>query len=148
MAGRPRYEPTLADRNTVKNLAAAGVAKDRIAQCIGEYGVDKKTLYKHFRRELDVSKTQVTAMAMSKVVAAMTAGEAWAVCFWLKCREQWTEPQRTVLAGDAKAPIGVGIMDLTRMRETMLNAAQELPEDLKARIAAQLMAADNDGAAE
>jgi hypothetical protein len=43
---------------------------------------DEKTLRKHFRRELDTSLMEVKALAMSKVVAAIKSGEAWAVCFF------------------------------------------------------------------
>lgn len=93
MAGRPRYRPTPADRDTVKAMAAAGIHQSQIAKCIGEYGVAEKTLRLHFRKELDLSKDQVTAVAMSKMVAAMNAGEAWAICFWMKCRAGWQERQ-------------------------------------------------------
>jgi hypothetical protein len=61
--------------------------------CIGRYGVSEPTLRKHFRRELNNSLTEVKALAMSQVVAAMKRGEPWAVCFFLKCRGGWRERQ-------------------------------------------------------
>jgi hypothetical protein len=36
---------------------------------------------------------EVKALAMSKVVAAIKNGEAWAVCFFLKCKAGWRETQ-------------------------------------------------------
>jgi hypothetical protein len=91
--GQPPYEPTPADRATVQNLAALGATHKEIAMCIGRYGVSEPTLRKHFRRELNNSLTEVKALAMSQVVAAMKRGEPWAVCFFLKCRGGWRERQ-------------------------------------------------------
>jgi hypothetical protein len=36
---------------------------------------------------------EVKALAMSKVLAAIKRGEAWAVCFFLKCKAGWRETQ-------------------------------------------------------
>jgi hypothetical protein len=91
MAGRPLYDPSPADRATVQNLAALGVSHDEIAKCIGQYGVTAKTLRKHFRRELTISLTEVKAVAMSKLVAAINAGEQWAVKFFLERKAGFEE---------------------------------------------------------
>ncbi len=98
-ARRPQYEPTPADRATVQNLAACGVSHVEIARCLGTEGIDPHTLYKYFREELDTSLTKVKALAMSKVVMAMQAGEPWAVCFFLKCRAGWRERSEVELSG-------------------------------------------------
>ena len=89
--GRPTYEPTQADRATVKNLAAVGVPHAEIAKCIGSYGISEPTLRKHFRRELDVSLNEVRALAMSGLVMGLKKGDGWAVCFTLKARAGWQE---------------------------------------------------------
>jgi hypothetical protein len=89
--GRPKYEPTPADRATVKNLAAVGVPHSEIARCIGTHGISEPTLRKHFRRELDVSLNEVKALAMSGLVQGLKKGESWAVCFTLKCKGGWRE---------------------------------------------------------
>jgi len=91
--GQPPYEPTPADRATVQNLAALGATHKEIAMCIGRTGISEPTLRKHFRREFNNSLTEVKALAMSQVVAAMKRGEPWAVCFFLKCRGGWRERQ-------------------------------------------------------
>jgi hypothetical protein len=72
----------------VQNLAAAGVDQERIAAAVG---CSHPTLRKNYAHELEISKTQVTAMAQSALFSAIKSGEAWAVCFWLKCRERWHE---------------------------------------------------------
>jgi hypothetical protein len=90
---KPEYEPSIADRATVQNLAAMGATHKVIAKCIGTRGISEPTLRKHFRRELDVSATEVNAMAMASIVKGLRAGEAWATCFYLKCRAGWRETQ-------------------------------------------------------
>ena len=103
--GQPKYEPTPADRATVQNLAALGATHKEIATCIGRRGVSEPTLRKHFRRELDTSLSEVKALAMSQVVAAMKRGEPWAVCFFLKCRGGWRETHGLQHSGpDGGAP--------------------------------------------
>lgn len=88
---RPIYEPTPADRATVKNLAAVGIPHSEIAKCIGSYGISEPTLRKHFRRELDLSLNEVKALAMSALVKGLKKGDAWAVCFFLKCKAGFRE---------------------------------------------------------
>lgn len=84
MAGRPQYEPTKADRATVQCLVALGARQEDIAKCIGTWGVTRATLRKHFKREMEISVLEVQANAMAKLVAAINAGEAWAVKFYLE----------------------------------------------------------------
>lgn len=90
-AGQPAYEPTHTDRVRVQNLAAFGATHAEIAKYVGAYGVSTKTLRKHFSEELAVSSLRVQALAMSKLVAAINAGEAWAICFFLKTRSGFRE---------------------------------------------------------
>ena len=103
--GKPKYEPTAADRATVQNLAALGATHADIAKCIGTNGIDEKTLRKHFRRELDASLMEVKALAMSKVVAAIKRGEAWAVCFFLKCRPAGGRRRRLLIKRSTRMAI-------------------------------------------
>jgi hypothetical protein len=99
MAGRRPYEPTPADRATVKALVAAGVTEARICPCIGSYGIAEKTLRKHFKRELKTARSEVTALAMSKLLAGIQVGEAWAIKLWMMAREGWTEQARILQEG-------------------------------------------------
>ncbi len=107
--GRPRYQPTDADRATVKNMAAAGIPHTNICQCIGTVGISEKTLRVHFRHELDTSAYMVTGFAMSKLFAAIQGGQAWAVCFWLKCKADFKETNKMEHAGDPTAPVKVTV---------------------------------------
>jgi hypothetical protein len=90
-SGQPAYEPTPADRATVKNLVVCGYTRDQIARCIGSHGISENTLRKHFSRELEISKAEIDAFATSNLVGLMRTGNLGALCFYLKCRAGWQE---------------------------------------------------------
>lgn len=90
--GRPAYQPTDADRKQVELLSGIGVPIEQIGLIIG---IDKKTVQKHYRDELDVGQ----AKAMSRVskrlfeIATGDGRDALTACiFWLKCRAGWKPP--------------------------------------------------------
>ncbi len=117
--GQPQYEPTQADRNTVKSMMATGFTQPQIARCIGTDGIDEKTLRLHFRDELDTSRDKANAAIANVAYQRAIAGEAWAVCFWLKCRAGWKETQ--VIEHE----MGGSIADVLRQRRAArANAAQ------------------------
>ena len=105
--GRPVFKATEADYNTVRTMAACGFAHDVIAECLGEKGIDKKTLYKHFRHDLDVALAKANTLIGSVAFQAAARGEPWAVCFWLKCRAKWQEVVRYEHSGPEGKPIAV-----------------------------------------
>jgi hypothetical protein len=90
-AGHPAFEPTEADRATVLAMAAAGFPQDRIALCLGEDGISKRTMRKYFRREIAIGKDKIDAECVSGIIKALRAGEAWALCYWSKTRMGWRE---------------------------------------------------------
>src|ERR1700753_769757 len=83
-AGQPPYEPTPADRATVKNLVVCGYTREQIARCIGSHGISENTLRKHFARELDTSKAEIDAFATSNLVNLIRDKNLGAICFYLK----------------------------------------------------------------
>ncbi|MFZ3340575.1 MAG: hypothetical protein WA213_06805 [Terriglobales bacterium] len=90
-SGRPKYQPTEADRNTVRSMASQGFPHETIALCLGKKGIDAKTMRKHFGRELETAVAITNANIGTNVYNAAMRGEAWACCFWLKCRGKWRE---------------------------------------------------------
>jgi hypothetical protein len=90
-AGQPPYEPTASDRATVKNLVVCGYTHEKIAKCIGPEGISDKTLRKHFRRELEISKAEIDAFATSQLFSLMRDKNLGALCFYLKSRAGWQE---------------------------------------------------------
>lgn len=137
MAGRPEYEPTEADRNTVRSMAACGMSQEAIARCLGTEGIDPKTLRAHFRNELDTAMDKANARIGQVAFQKATEGEAWAVCFWLKSRAGWKETQVTEHTGRDGGPI-----ELTRVREELAAVAASLPPELRAQLAAKMLESD------
>jgi hypothetical protein len=90
-AGQSPYEPTPADRATVKNLVVCGYPQEQIAACLGRRGISEPTLRKHFRRELDTSKSEVDVFATMTIIELMKRSNLGAACFYLKCRAGWRE---------------------------------------------------------
>lgn len=82
------FEPTQEQRLTVRLHKVAGTPDDLIVRVITNpvsgKPISKKTLYRHFRDELDVGKVEVDAMATGKLIQAIRGGEAWAICFYMK----------------------------------------------------------------
>ncbi len=114
MAGRPKYEPTITDRVTVRMLVALGASHEQIARCLGDgvriFGISDRTLRKHFRWELDHGFTDVQTTAMMRLTAAIEAGESWAVKFFLERRGGMAETHRFV---DGKGnDRGLSLMDI------------------------------------
>lgn len=134
-AGRPPFKPTAAQREKVKWLAIAGVKQDRIVEHVG--GIDGKTLRAHFREELDLGKEEILALGVSKIVDAMRRGEAWALCFYMKCRGGWKERQAVEVTGEDGAPV-----QLQAMREAMMGAVRDLSPEVKIQIAERLLLTD------
>lgn len=111
---RPSYEPSPADRNTVKNMAACGFKHEEIAKCLGDYGIAPKTLRKHFRNELDRAGLMANATVGSKIFERAKNGDAWACCFWMKARAGWKETQVSEHVGAEGGPITLAVLDAMR----------------------------------
>jgi len=91
-------------------MSTGGIPHEGIAAAIRD-GISINTLYKHFRRELDIAKNQTTALAVGKLVASIARAEPWAICFYLKCRAGWQERQTLQVTGE------VSLVDVLKRRE-------------------------------
>lgn len=107
-------------------MAACGMPHEIIARCLGTAGIDPKTLRKHFRNELDTASPQANAVVGNVAFQAAVRGEAWAVCFWLKCRAGWKETQKFEHAGKDGGDIAlnVGFKELIASRIDSIAAAR------------------------
>lgn len=108
--GQPPYQPTQADRETVKSMAASGFTHEDIARCLGTKGIDEKTMRKHFRQELDTSMTKANAAVANKVYNLAMAGNVAAMFFWLKCRARWQEVVRYEHSGPNAGPMQLDVV--------------------------------------
>ena|SRR5215469_9438302 len=100
--GRPTYQPTPEDRHVVRSMAAAGFQEALIARVLS---IAVMTLRKHYPLDLKNGRELMTALAVRKLAAAIDKGEAWAICFWLKCRAGWHERQVQEVTGANGGPI-------------------------------------------
>jgi hypothetical protein len=89
--GRPSYEPTDDDRKTVSLMCAVGIPHEGIALCIGDSGIDDKTLRKHFPRELATSKIKANVRISGVIYNAALAGNMTAASLWAKTQMGWKE---------------------------------------------------------
>ena len=97
MAGRPEFQPTAAQREQVKAMAAYGVPREDIARVVG---CSPPTLAKHFWQELETASIEANAKVAQSLFRKAVEGtgkeSVTAAIFWLKCRAGWrdvsTEP--------------------------------------------------------
>lgn len=133
-----RYLPTDADRNTVKSMAACGFSEEIIASCIGTKGIAPKTLRKHFRQELDTSAAKGNAAVGNTLFKMATSGDCpAATIFWMKTRMRWRETQDLRFVDEAGKDRGM--MDLSRMRESIMAAFEGQPEESRHTVAKRLL---------
>lgn len=112
--GKPKYQPTQAQRDNVRVMAACGMPQDLICRQLpnphsGE-PIDKKTLRLAFRDELDNGMETANAMVTrSLYMKAVGDGKnsVTAAIFWLKCRAGWKDPQAHEHSGPDGKPIAV-----------------------------------------
>ena len=85
--GRPPYKPTDPERVLVRNLAGAGLTQEVIQRVLVRVfpaaPKHPKTFIKLFRKELETSRYEITARAISRLVKSIDDGEAWAIRAWL-----------------------------------------------------------------
>ena len=91
-AGRPEFEPTEAERKQVEAMAGYGVPQDKIATLVRD-GINKTTLIKHFRAELDRGIAMADVQISKTLFQQATSGNTAALIFWAKARMGWKETQ-------------------------------------------------------
>ena len=106
-AGKPHgneFVPTAEQRRTVQLATAFGLDQEKVARLIvdpkKDASIDKKTLRKHFRDELDRGSELVELeLASSLFARAMNPKDVkgpTCAMFLLKCRFKWRQDERVV----------------------------------------------------
>ena len=72
-------------------MCAVGIPHEGIALCIGDSGIDDKTLRKHFPRELATSKIKANVRISGVIYNAALAGNMTAASLWAKTQMGWKE---------------------------------------------------------
>jgi len=88
-------------------MSAVGIPQDSIARSIREGGIDRKTLRKHFREELDTAAVKANAMVGGTLYNKAIAGDTSAMIWWSKTRMGWKET--SVVEGDHTFNIVTGV---------------------------------------
>jgi len=91
MPTNKKHIPTAEQRRQVEAMSAYGIPELDIARVIG---VDRMTLRKHYRDELDLGHVKANAKVADNLfkIATGTGREAvTAAIFWLKVRAGWSE---------------------------------------------------------
>jgi hypothetical protein len=82
------HVPTDAQRHTVRLHATVGTDQPTIARVIG---IDPKTMRKHYRDELDISKAKANATVGGALFNKAKGGDTAAMIFWMKTQAGWRE---------------------------------------------------------
>lgn len=88
--GRPPFVPTDEQRSLVRLARACGAIPPEIAIALK---IDKLTLYRHFREDLDTAKTAMVIRMGAQVVTKALAGDNEMIKFYLRCHggQAWKE---------------------------------------------------------
>lgn len=100
--GRNAYEPTPEQRGQVEAMSAYGVPQVEIAKVLG---INKETLQKHFREELDTANAKAVAAVAGKLYKKAMNGCVTSMIFFLKTRGKWSEKIQVENTGLNGGPI-------------------------------------------
>lgn len=108
--GHPPHEPTQLLRNSVTALVTSGLPQERIAAVIG---IDKKTLQRHYRKELDTGREESLSRNTISLMEMARKGNAAAAIYLQKCLggSAWREKQQTEHEGEVVIKVVYGERD-------------------------------------
>ena len=98
--GRPPFDPTEDEKMTVGMMCAVGIPHEGIALCIGDNGIDDKTMRKHFAEELKTAKIKANAKIGGSIFNAAIGGNMTAASLWAKTQMGWKEKSEIEHSGD------------------------------------------------
>jgi len=82
------HKPDRISRELVSLHATVGTTHETIAKILG---IDPKTLYRHYRQELDESLAKANATIGGALFNKAKGGDTSSMIFWLKTRARWRE---------------------------------------------------------
>lgn len=103
--GRPPYQPSELDREVVRMAVAGGIQHQVIADVLT---ITRKTLEKHFRRELDLAKVEANTKVVSFLFKECEKGNVRALEFWLtnQDKKNWAHTQKVAVDQNVVANLG------------------------------------------
>lgn len=98
------FVPTDEQRNVVRKLSGYGLPHEQIAALVGK-GIDRDTLAKHFRRELDEGKAAASERIGATLFEKAMAGDTASLIWWTKAQMRWTSLQQIQVQSDQRISI-------------------------------------------
>lgn len=96
--GGPKpFRPTDENKIQVEAMAGYGVPLKQVASLIG---IDEKTLYKYFRKEIDNGKAKANAKIGQTLFQQAMAGNTSAAIWWTKSQMGWRDKKTIELTGE------------------------------------------------
>jgi hypothetical protein len=96
----PAHKPTVEYRKMVEAMSAYGIPQDDISAVVG---IDRNTLAKHYRQELDQASAKANAKVAERLYSRAIDGDVKAMMFWLERRggDAWkNKPVVQLVPGD------------------------------------------------
>lgn len=97
-SGRPGYEPNAQHRKIVNAMTSCGIPVDDICKVIDNPAtgkpIDKKTLYKYYRKEIESGHIVANAKVANNLFSIATGNtpqSVTAAIFWAKTRMKWND---------------------------------------------------------
>jgi hypothetical protein len=92
-----RFKATEEERGIVKLLSAASLPHEQICHCVHRHGrpIALKTLTKHFKIELQTSRSEMNKIVLGRLMKAIVNDAPWAIQLYLKQRMHqygWRDP--------------------------------------------------------
>jgi len=103
-AGRPAFEPTVAERKQVEALSGYGLPIDQIGSLVRD-GIHIDTLRAHFSAELQSGKAKANAQVGKTLFSKVMAGDTTAAIWWSKTQMRWAETQKHEVTGADGVPL-------------------------------------------
>ncbi len=116
--GRPAFEPTKEQRDTVRTLSGLGIPQEDICLLVKDKAgkpISVDTLAKYFADEIRVGVTEANTKIAGRLFKSAMEGNVASMIFWLKTRARWSETPQKVALTDAEGkdkPAAATLSDL------------------------------------
>ena len=118
-----RYNPSEADAQQVRDLVAAGLSQQEIADLLG---INTMALHRHYKYELNTGKTATIAKIAGNLIQAACSGHFQSQAFYLRTQAGWTENATLNIRGSGPN----GEIQVNHHHEVAKRLREIFPEEL------------------